>query len=205
MARSGLVALVAGATLGTVALGASAASATDIFTLQDTNGGDGYVVGLPGGGFDLFGSDNGLPRIFDNVPLDSLTSYTATAATAQTLSFDWTYTTDDLAGAQFDPGGYLINGTQFQVSPVTSDPLAYTSGSGHVLLTLAAGDTYGFYVYSTDSQEGRADIHVTPLGDITAPSSAAIPEPGAWALMLSGFFGLGAALRRRRAAEAAAA
>lgn len=30
----------------------------------------------------------------------------------------------------------------------------------------------------------------------------AVPEPGAWALMLTGFFGLGAALRRRRAALA---
>jgi hypothetical protein len=33
----------------------------------------------------------------------------------------------------------------------------------------------------------------------------AVPEPATWAMMLIGFFGLGAALRRRRAAGALAA
>ncbi len=36
-------------------------------------------------------------------------------------------------------------------------------------------------------------------------SQTAVPEPATWALMLSGFFGLGLALRRRRAAVAVAA
>jgi hypothetical protein len=36
-------------------------------------------------------------------------------------------------------------------------------------------------------------------------SQTAVPEPATWALMLSGFFGLGLALRRRGAAVAAAA
>lgn len=36
-------------------------------------------------------------------------------------------------------------------------------------------------------------------------SQTAVPEPATWALMLSGFFGLGLALRRRRAAVVAAA
>jgi hypothetical protein len=39
---------------------------------------------------------------------------------------------------------------------------------------------------------------VTPPGPPTAP----VPEPSAWALLLVGFFGLGAALRRRRAKQA---
>jgi hypothetical protein len=183
---------------------AGQASAADIFTLQTTLGGDGGVNLLPGGGFDVYGSNNGTPAPFGG-PIASLTSYTATAGVAQTLAFDWTYTTQDTSGAQYDPVGYILNGVQFQLSPASSDPISYIGESGHLVLNLAANDTYGFYVYSTDSEQGRADILVKPSRGLgTSFPAAAVPEPAAWALMLSGFFGVGAVLRRRRAMAAAA-
>jgi hypothetical protein len=183
---------------------AGQAGATEIFALHTTNSGDGRVDLLPGGGFDVFGSDNGRPFPFGG-PIASLTSYTATAGGAETLTFDWTYTTHDLSGAQFDPGGYIVNGVQHQVSPVSSDPGLYTGEAGQVVLNLAAGDTYGFYIFSTDSETGRADIRVTPFAGVDAESLVAgVPEPATWAVMIVGFFGLGAALRRRRPAMAAA-
>ena len=201
MLRSGWVALCAAGVVAT----AGQAAAADMFTLGNTNGGDGGVILLSGGGFDVFGSDNGHPVGFGG-PIANLTSYVATSGLAQTLTFDWTYTTHDLSGAQYDPGGYIVNGVQHQVSPLSSDPIEFLSSSGQVTLNLAAGDTYGFYVFSTDSEAGRADIAVTPVrGALNAESIAAVPEPATWALMLTGFFGLGLALRRRRAGLAPAA
>jgi hypothetical protein len=186
---------------GTLAIGGQACAA-DIFTLQNSNGGDGGVTLLSGGGFDVFGSNNGHPLGFGG-PIANLTSYTATAGAAETLAFDWTYTTHDQSGAQFDPGGYLVNGVKFQVSPASSDPAFYTGESGHLVLDLAAGDTYGFYIFSTDSQVGRADISVSPVTRSSAEiQAAAVPEPATWAMMLTGFVGLGLALRRRRVALA---
>jgi len=188
-----------------MATAGQAAATVDMFTLGNTNGGDGGVNLLSGGGFDVFGSNNGHPAGFGGA-IASLTSYVATAGVAKTLTFDWIYTTHDFSGAQYDPGGYVVNGVQHQVSPLISDPIDFLSNSGQVTLNLAAGDTYGFYIFSTDSQFGRADISVTPFrGGLDEVALAAVPEPATWALMLTGFFGLGLALRRRRAGLAAAA
>ena len=181
---------------------AGQAGAVDMFTLGNTNGGDGGVTLLSGGGFDVFGANNGTSRIFGGGPLSSLTTYTATSGVAQTLTFDWTYTSADGAGSQYDPGGWILNGTQTQLSP---NNLNLDSVSGQVTLNLSAGDTYGFYIFSTDSQAGRGDIRVTPARGLGASTLSAVPEPATWAMILSGFFGLGVVLRRRRAAMAAAA
>jgi hypothetical protein len=158
---------------------------------------------LPGGGFDVFGANNGTSRVFGGGPLSSLTTYTATAGVDQALTFDWTYTSADGAGSQYDPGGFILNGAQTQLSP---NDLVLDSASGQVTLNLSAGDTYGFYIFSTDSEQGRGDISVTPFrGGLGEVALAAVPEPATWALMLTGFFGLGLALRRWRAGLAAAA
>jgi hypothetical protein len=194
------------AAVGAVAmLAAGQAAAADVFTLQRTNGGDGFVSLVPGG-FDLFGSNNGSP--FDYPKLSSLTSYTATAGSSETLSFDWTYMTHDATGSSYDPGGYLLNGVQHQLSVTCNDPVfTHCAASGNLVLNLAAGDIYGFYIFSTDSQEGRGDILVKPgLGPVALDAlvnPVAVPEPTAWALMITGFFGLGGMLRRRRAAAVA--
>jgi hypothetical protein len=186
---------------GTLAIGGQACAA-DIFTLQNTNNGDGGVT-LLSNGFDLFGANNGTSKEFTSIPRSSLTSYTATAGAAETLSFDWTYWSSDFAGTQFDPGGYLVNGVPFQLS--TTGP-APGDAAGNVVFNLAAGDSYGFYISSTDSEAGRAFLEVTPAAG--APSfasvAAGVPEPTTWTMMIAGFFGLGAALRRRRATAALA-
>jgi len=194
MLRSGWVALCAA---GAMAAAGHAAASVDMFTLGNTNGGDGGVTLLSGGGFDLFGADNGTSRIFDHGPLSSLTTYTATSGGAQTLTFDWTYGSVDGEGSAFDPGGWILNGVQTQLSP---NDLLFDSASGQLTLNLAAGDNYGFYIYSTDSQAGRGDIAVRPAQRLSAETLAAVPEPASWALMIGGFFGLGLALRRRRGA-----
>jgi hypothetical protein len=181
---------------GAVAL-AGQASAADVFTLQDTNNGDGFVTLLPNG-FDLFGANNGTSKIFTSIPLSSLTSYTATASQVETLIFGWTYESSDFGGTQYDPGGYILNGVQHQLS--TTGP-APGLASGALTFNLAPGDKYGFYIFSTDSQAGRADIRVaraTGAPTLDSVDLDPVPEPATWAMMIAGFFGLGLALRRQR-------
>jgi len=63
--------------------------------------------------------------------------------------------------------------------------------------TKAAGASY---VIAGESVDGSGNAFTFGVGGL-----AAVPEPATWAMMIVGFFGLGAALRRRRAADAFAA
>jgi hypothetical protein len=158
---------------------ATAAPAQAAFTLQNTNGADGFVNVLPDG-FQLFGGNNGVGA--------SQTSYTDVSAIAQVINFAWTYTTNDVDGSSFDPAGYLVGGVRFQLSPNNLSNGQSASGTGS--FSVAAGQSYGFYVAPVDTIAGRANIRISGL-------TGAVPEPSTWALMLIGFFGLGAAVRRQ--------
>ena len=74
------------------------------FTINSSNGGDGFFTLLPGG-FDLFGADN------DVGP--SLTTYLTTATAVATLTFNWSYQTAD-EEPLWDPAGYVLNGSLTQ-------------------------------------------------------------------------------------------
>jgi len=167
-----------------VGLAAGPASA---WTLTDTNGGDGHL-GTPGAGYayQVVGADNDVGG--------SLTTFENTAGAAETLTFNWSYTTFDCCGSYWDPGGYVVDGVFTQLSPslppYADDGATYT---GSFSISVNPGDTYGFYVYSVDSIEGPGTIEF---------SSA--PEPTTWAMMLAGLGMLGLALRRRSPALALA-
>lgn len=156
----------------------AATPATAAFTLNNTNGGDGYVVG-DSTTFDLFGSDNASG--------DNLTGYTDVAATTQSYKAKYTYTTFDLGGAFYDPAGYYINGELMRLSPLLSS--FGDSFSGIFRFRVHAGDTYGFYVAS-DGLFGRADIAATIASDV--------PEAPSWIMLIAGFGIVGAALRLHR-------
>ena len=91
------------------------------------------------------------------------------------------------------------------------------------LAFLAGGSAFNVYYDTTDGPASSADSYacgfagyceigpgVTGTSGLDGPDPinpiaftlTAIPEPATWALMLAGFGGLGAALRRRRAAQA---
>jgi len=117
------------------------------------------------------------------------TDFTIAAPSAGTVSFDWNYTTGDQE-ALYDPFGYLLNGSFFQL---TNDSL--TTQSGSATFAVLAGDTFGFSQRSADSSFGRAQTVISNfVAPAVAPTSAPAPLPlfGAAAA-----FGWSRQLRRR--------
>lgn len=90
---------------------------------------------------------------------------------------------------------FTYTGADFRASGGPFPPLLHFSG-------LSADSTFGFTttgsfsasaVKNVGANTGDADLE---SGRVGVPS--ALPEPASWAMMLIGFFGLGAMLRRRK-------
>lgn len=160
-----------------VAFCAAAANATTYTLYNDV--GNGTITGsYPS--FTLTGANDIGARV-------SLTSYTGVIDSEQFLTFNYTYTSYDEDGADFDPAGYMLNGQMYQLSPVGIYGPITTDGS--VSLALHTGDRFGWYVRSMDSMLGRATLTI---------SVSAVPEPGTYAMMLVGLGLAGAIAKRRR-------
>ncbi len=171
------ISVAAGALLGFAAGPASAQ-----WVLTSTNGGDGHL-GTPDPGYQylIVGSNNGVGQ--------SLTSLVDTATMAETVSFNWSYTTYDCCGSYWDTGGYMLDGIYTQLTPAVG-PYADVGATytGRLTLALSPGDTYGFAINSVDSIEGPGTIEF-----------ASVPEASTWAMLLAGFGMLGFVGMRRRA------
>jgi hypothetical protein len=131
---------------------------------------------------------------------------------------------DTLTGEYEDPPGGE-NGSEPRFFRTHFDILAFggqgfsflTSPDYHTLPALEEGDggvalSGQFILYnSLFDSELQQNVFVESAngrffgGSLTVDSPSAAPEPGAWALMILGFGGAGAALRRRAHAAAAAA
>ena len=116
------------------------------------------------------------------------TLFSIVAPTSTSLVFNWTYSSLDF-GAQFDPAGYIINGTQFQLSPSWSLPKVGATGVS--IVDLNSGDIFGFYVDTADNMFGSASLQVS------GPEVVATPEPSCLALLAVGMIALGALSLKR--------
>ncbi|HEY7901172.1 MAG TPA: PEPxxWA-CTERM sorting domain-containing protein [Caulobacteraceae bacterium] len=118
-----------------------------------------------------------------NNPAGVLESIASFAAHTYTLTFD-------LAGNQ--------RGAPSQTTDI------YLGSQLVGAITLASGDPWATHTLTFTGSGNLAFVEVGPsdnqgnvLDNVTL---SAVPEPAAWALMLAGFAGLGAAMRRRRVA-----
>ncbi len=157
-------------------------------TLSNSNA-NGYVTttALPGT-FSLTGGDNGSGTFGD-------TLYTDTAMGPLSIAGTFNYQSFDVDGGVFDPAGYILGGTLFQLSN------SGASSNGNFSFNVGAGQTYGFYVHTTDNRFGPGRISV--VSNAFAAATGAVPEPATWAMMLAGFGMIGFAARKRSSVKTA--
>ena len=149
------------------------------YAFSNDNGGDGALSGaFPS--FTITGSDNGVDAGFDDIA-----SYVQTFAAAASVTFDWRYETLDEGGGAFDPGGYVLDGV---LTPLSGFGGPGDGNAGRTTVAVEAGDTFGWYVESLDSEFGAGMLAV----DVDA-----VPEPSGAALLIAAV-GLIAGLSGRR-------
>jgi hypothetical protein len=142
-----------------VVLGVTTDAKAVSYTFNNTNGGDGFLNIVPGG-FQIVGADNGVGSTFAYL--------TGVADTNGPFTFNWTYITFDSDGPSFDRGGYFVGNVATQLS---QDELPFgSSQSGTVTLNLSIGNSFGWYINSSDAAFGRASITITEV-------TAGVPEP----------------------------
>jgi hypothetical protein len=175
---------------------------TSVFGYDTTLG---YFAEFGGGGVFGFNQSGGTGTSTPLSPVTSaaLTVGGATVTITPIVSADfgavW-ITTAPIYDVTADAGGgnRFAAYTSAKVGQLTNDP-AQTfdlAGLGSADFTYATGPA----AFSAKGSVAR--VSVICLDD--CPPLAGVPEPSTWALMLSGFVGLGAALRRRRRTRAVA-
>ncbi len=177
-------------TVVALALAGTCASAHATWVLGNDNGGNGSLAGdYPA--FTLTGADNGSGP--DG--LDDTVFYTQSFTVPETITFTWQYASHDSSGlATYDPAGWvLVSGGSTVETQLSID--AELAASGTATVSVGAGDSFGFYVHSLDSEFGPG---VLAVNEALPPPPPPVPEPQHAVLLLAGLAALFASARRRR-------
>ena len=155
------------------------------YNLDNDAGGNGSIV-VTDTGFTLTGSD--YPSTDPLAGLAYLTSYTEIAPYDFIATFDWSFANSDTVDTASDLAGFLLDGSGTGLS----DPSAATSANTGETFSVSAGQTYGWFVYTLDAQNGPGVLTV---------SNIQVPEPMSLLLLGSACSALGFARRRVTQAE----
>ena len=168
-----------------------------------------YVTQKPGA-FAANGGETGLGES-DKHPKPSSSDYEITTSTyllidnSQAFNAGYQSATFSLESLQKGEGGtiYAYTGPLASLDPSKLTFLAQLSApaTGGVTQTVAVPNNSLYLVvqaYKPPGGSSASDIVVAEEVLNTAPVVPTVPEPAAWVLMLTGFGGLGAAVRTRR-------
>jgi PEP-CTERM motif len=191
-----------GAVLAAAALYAGGAQASELIHNGSFETGDftGWTLGGNVDGFTVVASSG-----FDGLNAPDGNYYAALGAIGSDNILSQTFA--DVAGALYEASFYLASDgdtpNDFAVvgpGPLSLGPLTDIAASPFVqyfgFFTGSGSDTITFY--------SRNDPGYLGL-DLVSVQGPGVPEPAAWSMMLLGFGGLGAVMRRRRNAVALAA
>ncbi|WP_126975994.1 VPLPA-CTERM sorting domain-containing protein [Frigidibacter oleivorans] len=167
--------------------GSAAGAATIDFEFSNGGGTGGYVDSgaspVVDFSFAIVGNNDGSSDVY--------TTMTATATGDFAVSGNWTYLTADVDGPSYDTFGYFVGDDYFQLS----DDDGNVTQLGTYDFDVAAGDSFGFYLLSTDGDYGAALATVS--GSVTV---APVPLPAGGLLLVGALGGLALLRRRGRAA-----
>jgi hypothetical protein len=176
-------AATAAAALMASATAANAATSFDIIdsTLLNLNGTEGFSATIT--------DDLGAFVHSFSFTLDAANEASATIGTIKLGAKDIDFTSIDLDGTAFTQVGFDPSGENWQL-------LATALASGSHTLTLR-GSVVAFGTTPGATYTGSLNL------DTGGGGGNEIPEPGVWAMMIMGFGGVGAMMRRRRTPIAA--
>ncbi|MBU1377468.1 MAG: PEPxxWA-CTERM sorting domain-containing protein [Alphaproteobacteria bacterium] len=151
--------------------------------------GEASVAKATAGTFDPPGSSffqAGFLNLHADTGIDTAVQFTA--QTAGLYSFVGSYQAHDVSPTGVDIAGYVGTTQQF------ADTFTGGSRSFNFDANLAAGQKVSFILGAA----GNYTYDSTGFAlTVTAPDVGGVPEPATWAMMILGFFGMGATLRRR--------
>jgi hypothetical protein len=131
---------------------------------------------------------DGFINMHASATLDSVLQFIA--PTAGAYNFAGNFTAHDSSPTGVSIAGYIGTSQQFATTFLGgSSPFNFNA-------TLAAGDKVNFVLGAAgDYTYDSTGLKLTVTG---RDATGAVPEPATWAMMILGFFGMGATLRQRR-------
>jgi hypothetical protein len=181
------------ASVAAFALGMSGTASADF--IGDNAIANWTVTDNAGGVVDTSAAPASITLTSGNSGIAGDTFFTIAAAAAETISFNWSYVTNDLWGQSgTDAFGYVINGNVTTLIDPNQD-FTIPTQSGTATFAVNAGDVFGFNANTFDGLYGSS---VTVVSNFTAAPVSAVPVPGAAWLFGSALAGIGAVFRRNK-------